>query len=854
MRKFFAGIIALALVLVFAGCSSALDEKNTVVLEEGGETGSVIIGLSSGNAGRKLDMSSIKKVSWKVESSDMAKMSGEATVVGQGKGSFSIENIPVGKNRIISIKSDVKGFEISEVVDINSGENEIPTINWVTSAKANVYKKLLENGKEISNFTSEQNRWLSNAVPLEKPAYLVNVDLIASDFETLKTGNTYQLNYGFVSFGASNAKGYVVCINDPSSESKTIDSDESDTYEIKGVAPGTWDYTVTDAAGQITTKSVTVQSDKRTTIDAIGNPLRGKLFIFVKADSAPKIWAWETTGSKVELSSKLGEDWNNRPVMSNATEVYMTNPTGWYMKDFTRAGSSGGEIAFKLGEGSEINSKKTGTFWYDGEKFYDTDPTANQLPDDTSLSDIKVNGTSIGASTTSYTVEANVSSVTVEAIATDSKATVSVSPRDAKITEGVNATFTITVTAQNGNEKKYMLTVRRKVANDTSIASVKVGNATASVSGTTYTAATTGSGDVLRATVSVTPTDSAAQVVCSPSSVSLQDGESTTVKITVTNGTKKSDYTLNVSYKKGGGEGEDFETEYYWTNKNGAVGVEKTISRFSDWSTEMIVAQGAANDDPRAFRGYHEKATDFYALFAAYDKTNLYLMVEMPSIDDRAIDSKDWQYALDENLGMGVAINTGKGTLGDGEMDKGITVWNDNKYYSITAKIDTLLMFHPAEYGTPGLFVTNADGKFSYDAPYCKGFKENGIETSKEIGLVSKQLYGRSDNYGLTKEEYLAKTDYVDMVTDPKKSNVSGYMYQITIPLAALGIDYNYLKSTGISVMTFSTFGTSMMDALPWCSSLIDVASEAYSKDDSTSKEKEDVDTYDVKLARVGHM
>ena len=76
-------------------------------------------------------------------------------------------------------------------------------------------------------------------------------------------------------------------------------------------------------------------------------------------------------------------------------------------------------------------------------------------------------------------------------------------------------------------------------------------------------------------------------------------------------------------------------------------------------------------------------------------------MVEMSCIDGRDIVSKDWQYALDENLGMGIAINIGKRTPGDGELiSKGrkVTSWNTDKYCSIKERIDILLMFHQSEY------------------------------------------------------------------------------------------------------------------------------------------------------------
>ncbi|MGN1394223.1 MAG: PKD domain-containing protein [Succinivibrionaceae bacterium] len=297
-------------------------------------------------------------------------------------------------------------------------------------------------------------------------------------------------------------------------------------------------------------------------------------------------------------------------------------------------------------------------------------------------------------------------------------------------------------------------------------------------------------------------------------------------------------------------------TEYYATNPNGQLGKRKTISMTSasDWTTDMIVAQGAANDDPRAFRGYHEKATDFYALYAAWDDEKLYVMVEMPNLQN-AEKCGDFDYSCDQFLPMGIGIRTGKRTLGNGEVVGGEGVWTKTPFYNVKEGFDTILMFHPRvpTVNTPGLFKTNADGKFSYDSKsgYLIGFDDAGIERAVLDGTVSKNYWGHSNNYGKGKDSYL-EGGYEDLLAS--NAGASGRLYQVAIPLESLDITASDIENNGLGLFAFSTFGESMMDALPWTPNLIDVASEAYSKDDSTSQEKEDVDEYDVRLAAVGNL
>ena len=76
--------------------------------------------------------------------------------------------------------------------------------------------------------------------------------------------------------------------------------------------------------------------------------------------------------------------------------------------------------------------------------------------------------------------------------------------------------------------------------------------------------------------------------------------------------------------------------------------------------------------------------------------------------------------------------------------------------------------------------------------------------------------------------------------------------YEMKIPLAKLGITKDHIKKNGIGIIKVSTFGTSGMDSLPYDKSMSDHAAEPYSKDSSTSKEKEDEDLITCKLARIG--
>ena len=856
--------------------------------------------------GRALDINAkITKARISVTSSDMQTPVSQDVTVSNGQGTISISGIPCGKNRIISVTpfdedgtTLLSGWKISSVIDVNEGENPV-TVNWTTTSKARVYEELSKD-KDITSFSVEQNESISAAVP-QAVAYYVNTTQIAKDFiaGNLKAAASYLLTQtSTLTFEAKSAIGYEVIVEDPLSETKTITADGFTS--VAGIAPGTWKVVVSDGTDVVSTKTVIFTSGTKTDIGVIGNLLQDKMIIFVKAASAPKIWVWQANGGVTKGDDLLGTTWDNRPSMVPATTDYMVNPSGWYMFDLEGYNYTPGiAFNFNLGDGKDIKTEKTATFWYDGSKFYDKDPSANMPSEDANLSSISINGTpvdSFSKDTTSYsvTVESSVENVTVTAQQAHAKANVNILPSGSKaISSGETVSFTITVTAEDTTTTKtYNVSVRRAIENDTTLSKVLVNGKSASeVSGGNYSYEASGSAESFEITsVSAVPNDENATITYSESSGSVTEDSPKTITITVNNGTKSSSYTLKVSYKVLA------QNQYYWTNKDGAVGIEKTISSWSDWTEDMRIAQCAAYDDPRTWRGNHEIPYDAYALYAAYDNTNLYIMVELTNAADRA-KFMYYDYAASDNAWwdnrdtpLGLAINTGKtAKVANGPvLDTGDVIWGSaigGINFNDAGGMNYIL-YHSSKYGfsehkgtfvsvgTPGFFkLKESTGTFSYDPSYCLTVNKetekgtSGIDIKYKRNLqVSKNVWcenspaaeedpenqNRASSLHQTGENLMASANYIDLGTKSTLELDMSYWY--TIPLSTLGIDKNYLTTKGISIRQLTTNGGSLMDCIPWDPCMVDIAAEECSDDKSTSAEKRDVDEIKTSQARIGHL
>ncbi len=304
----------------------------------------------------------------------------------------------------------------------------------------------------------------------------------------------------------------------------------------------------------------------------------------------------------------------------------------------------------------------------------------------------------------------------------------------------------------------------------------------------------------------------------------------------------------------------------YATNPGGNVGANKTITSASDFTAETLIAQGVANDDPAAFRGPHEAPKfDLYALYAAWDSTNLYVGIQYTNVIDVVAPEQEAPQmgrgkpnGADADIPQMLLFDLGTGNYTDGSTNSATqpTVWNTNITFGGSTQVDKILMYSPKEgIDNYSVFpVTN--GVIDYTNAVSPGYQKPlaGASITWEDGFFGSAMYGiNSVGYkGYTPADLESSSgDWVDFLTTGHSKTQDTFCI-ITLPLSYLGVSASDIANNGIGLMAVSTYGSSGMGCLPHDTCMLDNATEPYEKDDSTSGEKSDADQITVPLARVG--
>lgn len=302
----------------------------------------------------------------------------------------------------------------------------------------------------------------------------------------------------------------------------------------------------------------------------------------------------------------------------------------------------------------------------------------------------------------------------------------------------------------------------------------------------------------------------------------------------------------------------------YKTNPSGK-GAKKTITidgDASDWSSDMLIAQGAAWDVANHWKGGHENCVlDTYALYGAWDDENLYVGWQMVNTTDTWARSGDGPLSdggrvLDVPLILALSLDEGSTSMSNKNTSGG-AIWGQKMGLEFDTHVDRLLyMSGKPGLGKPSMFkAVDSEGNTDYEDG-CIGFTEGGIEYKMATTNICSDIIGLNNSEDPS-DVSSDSADWVDYKTFQgsagKHDTTYDSFYEIKIPLSTLGITRSHIESNGVGAMLVATRGESALDCIPYDLSMVDNALGDYSSDPSTSAEKDDIDVVTASLARIGN-
>lgn len=282
----------------------------------------------------------------------------------------------------------------------------------------------------------------------------------------------------------------------------------------------------------------------------------------------------------------------------------------------------------------------------------------------------------------------------------------------------------------------------------------------------------------------------------------------------------------------------------------------------NDWNSSMLIARGAANDDPRVYRpnSMYENPVDLYALYGCYDDNNLYLMWEMTNVQDVVAPNDNYPLSQgilwqNTNCPVFIAINTGDSNsrVGkNGQLTTSGTLWDSG--ITIAQPFNKIVAVSYNGANGPFIYGGNSNGL----NPVEESAKANtGIVFKYGMGILESSVKGINGAYGTNNGrvpgDMTKNSTYVDFNTLGHNSQSMDFHFEMSIPLSKLGITASDVASKGVGVLLMATMGLSPLDCLPYDLTCNDNADKPDTKSqENNSYEKSDADNFTVPFARIG--
>lgn len=266
-----------------------------------------------------------------------------------------------------------------------------------------------------------------------------------------------------------------------------------------------------------------------------------------------------------------------------------------------------------------------------------------------------------------------------------------------------------------------------------------------------------------------------------------------------------------------------------------------------EWTTNMLIAIGMVNDDPRSLGDnwtMHEAPADATHLWACWDDTKLYLAWQFVDVTDK-LDPANAGSALSGRISDSqgilqfISIDTIAGAGAPSNMWAKLDrmTGTDLPDYQIGMRSDLYSSYIAHSVG--GVFTGDAELGVDYFAT-----ADRGIAIARAAGCASATLYGPySDVDNSLANTNSALTEYISSGHDTGRDS----FYEMSIPLDAIGMTKATLEANGLGIF-INVGSASSLDTLPNDAATLNTGGVTGS---NSSWEWEDGDQFTAGYARV---
>ncbi len=275
MKKFYRllTVLVAAAFIGVSGCQNALLERTgpTDSVNTESEYGTLII---NNLTGRALDVDKIVKADITVSGIGMPEIKqSDVSVTGGKISGVTIEKIPAGKNRVISIQAkptiesvleNMDGVVIRAVTDIDAGKTVTVNVTWKTTAVGNVFYEFVKSNYDVYSLKPDKTPdKVKSYLPSDVNPGLINAAALANDIktDTIKSPESYKLKGGTVKFKTNySSESAEIHVNDTASSK--LNKLNAAEQTIGGIAPGNWTFYIIEGTSVYYLKDVKIEEGK----------------------------------------------------------------------------------------------------------------------------------------------------------------------------------------------------------------------------------------------------------------------------------------------------------------------------------------------------------------------------------------------------------------------------------------------------------------------------------------------------------------------------------------------------------------------------------------------------------------